>query len=929
MIYRRSYVWILVLVLSSSLFYPVLRKSAVQAQTATPPANVRLLLKDLSPEERVGQLFLVTFTGTDVSPDSQIYDLITSHHIGGVVLSAANDNFSAAPDTVSETYRLTSSLQNVEWESSFVPLIDPSTGSQSRRDYIPLFIGISQGGGGYPYDQIISGLTPLPNQMAIGATWQPDLARQTGVVLGKELSSLGFNLFLGPSLDVLEVPNPTGKGDLGTRVFGGDPFWVGEMGRAYIEGIHSGSNGRMAVISKHFPGRGGSDRLPEEEIATVRKSLEQLKQIELAPFFAVTGNAPTTSATTDGLIVSHIRYQGFQGNIRATTRPVSFDAQALDQILNLSPFVTWRASGGLMVSDDLGSQAVREFYAPGGKNFSARLTTRDAFLAGNDLLYLGNIVSSDAPDSYTTVLRALEFFAQKYREDPAFAQRVDDSVARILGLKFRVYNYFSIGNTVPGEEGLASIGGSQQVMFDIARNSATLVDPEPQDLQIVLPSPPNLADRLIFLTDTRLVKQCSFCPEKPVMAVDEFQQAVLRSYGPGAGGQVTSSHLSSYSFLDLLNLMDNNDGQLLESDLGGADWIIISLLDSSENQPQVIRRFLSEWQDLLRNKRVILFAFTAPYYLDATDISKLEAYFGMYSITPASVEVAARLLYQELTPLGMPPVSVSGIGYDLISVTTPDPNQIITLYLDLPPAPTPTDSIGMTITPEPTAIPLFRVGDAISVRTGIIIDHNGYPVPDGTVVKFSLVLSGEGGGTLQQIESFTSQGVAHASFRLEKPGLIEISTSSDPATISEIIQLDVSSGEAVAVTVIVPVPTETLSLTEAISPTPAEASDFTLIANGHPRFGGWLLVMIFLGGGTWLAYWVGSRLQSHRWGIRWALCALLGGLVTYNYLALGLPGGITWVKQTGVFGVISLTIVGELVGWGCAWLWAKRISDSK
>jgi len=929
MIYRRSYVWILVLVLSSSLFYPVLRKSAVQAQTATPPANVRLLLKDLSPEERVGQLFLVTFTGTDVSPDSQIYDLITSHHIGGVVLSAANDNFSAAPDTVSETYRLTSSLQNVEWESSFVPLIDPSTGTQSRRDYIPLFIGISQGGGGYPYDQIISGLTPLPNQMAIGATWQPDLARQTGVVLGKELSSLGFNLFLGPSLDVLEVPNPTGKGDLGTRVFGGDPFWVGEMGRAYIEGIHSGSNGRMAVISKHFPGRGGSDRLPEEEIATVRKSLEQLKQIELAPFFAVTGNAPTTSATTDGLIVSHIRYQGFQGNIRATTRPVSFDAQALDQILNLSPFVTWRASGGLMVSDDLGSQAVREFYAPGGKNFSARLTTRDAFLAGNDLLYLGNIVSSDAPDSYTTVLSALEFFAQKYREDPAFAQRVDDSVARILGLKFRVYNYFSIGNTVPGEEGLASIGGSQQVMFDIARNSATLVDPEPQDLQIVLPSPPNLADRLIFLTDTRLVKQCSVCPEKPVMAVDEFQQAVLRSYGPGAGGQVTSSHLSSYSFLDLLNLMDNNDGQLLESDLGGADWIIISLLDSSENQPQVIRRFLSEWQDLLRNKRVILFAFTAPYYLDATDISKLEAYFGMYSITPASVEVAARLLYQELTPLGMPPVSVSGIGYDLISVTTPDPNQIITLYLDLPPAPTPTDSIGMTITPEPTAIPLFRVGDAISVRTGIIIDHNGYPVPDGTVVKFSLVLSGEGGGTLQQLESFTSQGVAHASFRLEKPGLIEISTSSDPATISEIIQLDVSSGEAVAVTVIVPVPTETLSLTEAISPTPAEASDFTLIANGHPRFGGWLLVMIFLGGGTWLAYWVGSRLQSHRWGIRWALCALLGGLVTYNYLALGLPGGITWVKQTGVFGVISLTIVGELVGWGCAWLWAKRISDSK
>ena len=64
-------------------------------------------------------------------------------------------------------------------------------------------------------------------------------------------------------------------------------------------------------------------------MATVRKSLEELKQVELAPFFAVTGDATSPESTTDGLLLSHIRYQGFQGNIRATTKPVSFDAQAL------------------------------------------------------------------------------------------------------------------------------------------------------------------------------------------------------------------------------------------------------------------------------------------------------------------------------------------------------------------------------------------------------------------------------------------------------------------------------------------------------------------------------------------------------------------------------------------------------------------------
>ena len=47
----------------------------------------------------------------------------------------------------------------------------------------------------------------------------------------------------------------------------------------------------MMVIAKHFPGRGDSDRSPEEEVATVRKSLEQLKQVELPPFFAVTNSS--------------------------------------------------------------------------------------------------------------------------------------------------------------------------------------------------------------------------------------------------------------------------------------------------------------------------------------------------------------------------------------------------------------------------------------------------------------------------------------------------------------------------------------------------------------------------------------------------------------------------------------------------------------
>ncbi|HEX2697271.1 MAG TPA: glycoside hydrolase family 3 N-terminal domain-containing protein, partial [Anaerolineales bacterium] len=190
------------------------------AQTEVPPQQVRQLFQKMTPEERVGQLFLVTFNGTDTSAQSQIYDLITNHHIGGVILLGSNNNFLAAPSTVSGVYQLTQSLQEIEWSNT----ANPPSGNQPA--YIPLFIGISQDGDGSPGDQILSGLTPLPSEMAIGASWSPDLANKVGAAMGRELSALGINMYFGPSLDVVESPIPSAGSDLGSSVFGGDPYWV-------------------------------------------------------------------------------------------------------------------------------------------------------------------------------------------------------------------------------------------------------------------------------------------------------------------------------------------------------------------------------------------------------------------------------------------------------------------------------------------------------------------------------------------------------------------------------------------------------------------------------------------------------------------------------------------------------------------------------
>ncbi|HIE25624.1 MAG TPA: hypothetical protein EYP74_06420, partial [Anaerolineales bacterium] len=478
--------WALLLSLSFSLFAPL----HAQAQDDSPSPEILALIENMTPEERVGQLFLINFEGASLISEtgdetSDLADFLSKYPIGGVILHAENGNFAPAPDMASMLYQLTASLQKETWKNAQFNATE-----EHRPDYIPLFIGISQ-----EESEGLSGLSPQPSQMAIGATWNTELALQNGEVLGRELSALGVNLYLGPSLDVLQNPTPTKSGDLGTRAFGGNPFWVGKIGKAFISGLHIGSEGKLLVVAKHFPGRGSTARAPEEEIATVHKTLDELEEIDLFPFSVATENLSAPS-NTDALLISHIRYQGFQGNIRPATRPVSLDEKSLAEIFTLSPFNEWRIAGGLTFSDDLGSKAIREFYAPDGKNFFAHLVARDAFLAGNDLLYMGNILSTDDADTYTSLTKTLDFFTQKYNEDTAFAERVDEAVIRILTQKSQLYPSFSLSTVRPLPAGIEEIGQSTEASFNIAQNSATLISPDIKDLDSVLPFPPALEEKI-------------------------------------------------------------------------------------------------------------------------------------------------------------------------------------------------------------------------------------------------------------------------------------------------------------------------------------------------------------------------------------------------------------------------------------------------
>ena len=370
------------------------------------------LLAQMSTAATVGQLFLVTFPGATVTEDALIAELIRDYHVGGIMLLPENGNIVNEGDTLTQVVRLVNQLQQAAWEAT-QPITDSTaTGIEPPGPYIPLFIAANHEGNGAPYTGIANGTTPLPSAMALGATWNPAHAESVGLIVGQELQALGINMLLGPSLDTAETARP--NSDLGVRAFGGEPFWVGQMGLSYIRGVHTGSEGRVAIIAKHFPGLGMADRSLSEEISTVQRTLDQLKQVDLAPFFTV-AQAADPLARPDGMLVSHIRFRGLEGGRFVTTRPTSVDSQVLPQLLSLPELAPWREAGGLTVSDGLGLRALRRFYDPNEQTFNSRRVAQEAFLAGNDILLISEFALSDSwQDQLASLKSTITFFQDKY-----------------------------------------------------------------------------------------------------------------------------------------------------------------------------------------------------------------------------------------------------------------------------------------------------------------------------------------------------------------------------------------------------------------------------------------------------------------------------------------------------------------------------------
>ncbi|MGQ9489352.1 MAG: glycoside hydrolase family 3 N-terminal domain-containing protein [Anaerolineae bacterium] len=864
-----------------------LEPTSTPTPAPAPPLDLDELLARMTTADKVGQLFLITFQGRDVSPDSDVAVLVRDYRVGGVVLLPENDNYRNVPvpfsgparaerpgpgeaseqpamlDTPSQIVELTNALQQLalspprpvipaavitgtesvtvlvtptEALTQTLPLIaeldlittltptvtptptptptpEPTPEMVQPGVGIPLWIALDWPGDDSSFFAGTGGFTPLPSAMAMGATWSSALAEQVGQVVGQELAAVGVNLLLGPTLDVLDVPRPGNKGDLSARTFGGDPFWVGQMGQAFIRGVQVGSGGRVMLAAKHFPGQGGSDRRPEEEVPTVQRPLQQLRQIELAPFVAVT-SGPDLGAPgiTPALMTSHIRYRGLQTSIREVTPPISLAPQ-LQDLVALKEFADWRAAGGLLISEALGVPALRRYYDPTLTRFPHRQVAQDAFLAGNDILYLGRFALTDKwPDQVKAIKETVLFFQEKYESDSSFRARVDDAVRRILRQKLNVYGARWQPEMLRREPAAAEaiVGKGKTVTEAVARAALTLIYPSREELAERLPTAPLAGEPIVIFSDARTLRECAACEPMALIPPKALEEIILHLYGPAATGQIAPEQIRSFSFADLYQALTGpggENGPVMRA-IDKARWLVFVQLDPNpDDYPEsvALRMFLARRSESLRDKRLVVLAASAPYYLDTTEISKLTAYFGIYSRTKPFLEAAVRVLFREFTPVGAPPVSVAGINYELIRQLEPAPGQIIALN---------PVGAGEVITRS------IQVGSQLELETGLIVDRNGHPVPDGTLVEFHLRYPAESLALAPKIET-TVGGRARTVIRLDRAGELWITVHAGEARDSTRIELKIGGDTPGSIATVVPTPTPEPTLTPTATPLPS------------------------------------------------------------------------------------------------------------
>ena len=142
---------------------------------------------------------------------------------------------------------------------------------------IPVLIGIDAIHG----NALVSGTTVYPSPIGLASTWDDDFLYSIGKQTAKEMRATGSHWAFTPNIDVLRDPRWGRVGE----TFGEDPFMVGNMGAAMIQGFQQGDfTGTQKVIAcaKHL--LGGGESINGLNAAPADISLRTLREVHFPPY---------------------------------------------------------------------------------------------------------------------------------------------------------------------------------------------------------------------------------------------------------------------------------------------------------------------------------------------------------------------------------------------------------------------------------------------------------------------------------------------------------------------------------------------------------------------------------------------------------------------------------------------------------------------
>lgn len=338
-------------------------------------------LKEMSLEEKVGQLFMVGFEHSlgmkATQVNQQAESLVNDYHVGGFILFRRNVS---SPEQV---VTLTNDLQKL---------------ALSGDAQIPLLISVDQEGG--KITRISEGVTVFPGNMPLGATRDKQLARQAAQLMGEDLKNLGIHLNFAPVMDVNNNPqNPV----IGVRSFGSDPNLVAELGTAMIQGYHDAG---VFTAVKHFPGHGDTSVDSHISLPTIHHDRKRLDQVELVPF------KKAIEAGTDFVMTAHVTFPAIEPT---PGLPATLSKRVLTDLLRNE-----LGFQGIIITDDMEMGAIANRYGTGEAAVKA-------IEAGADMILVCHTLEKQK-DAILAVQKAVE-------NGRITEERIDESVKRILELK--------------------------------------------------------------------------------------------------------------------------------------------------------------------------------------------------------------------------------------------------------------------------------------------------------------------------------------------------------------------------------------------------------------------------------------------------------------------------------------------------------------